>query len=879
VLDGPDYAFGAEAPVGFDVIDTSNLCDHLGSLTLLTATSPLLRDHAAAILYTELLAKNHRNYRQVLDQVLCGHVTTLSTLLGLFPIEYWTNTSPVSIGDERMLDTLMGGQSKNGKFGPERVQMFLRTSWKRALCMSSVVTPLPQSIPIWFDPKQLSRILYGVYVHMFLDEDWAHRMSNISLEAVQSSSLVWYQRSSFASFLRLVKTRVTCDWDAVMESTMDLILNRSNAPMGMNYYQELNVYLHMLGIFSTDVTKNWHKSDENPTIKPFQSPISPVSGKWGDLRDWKAIPPVVCVTLKIPREKLAVFTNMSLSELGTPVVHCILQGAARLGMNGWQNIFPACQLSFGKISTRGQPYNDSYEISVQEDDAGWSGTSPLVASFFTTTFPLLQKPRDILVSFGVHNSPATVAVFLSKLGLALKVYETTLDSSDAIYVTRFAPNQKGVPIVTGFTRRAATSGIETGAESSLIAAVDPMAGNLTTLTGRLDITSSDLKLALTSGCEVKKSTVSPCEVAISLGQNSPLGLCFPAFIKEASQKLRIARKSSYIEVVVHVAKCSGWMNYPHCMFPIYSQSGKLVNLNMSYLDLQKCPVIQIMHHDRLGWLTPHLALAMSARERALREKEDLPRSASEQLRLDFKESIFSILIQFAGLQGTKSQLFYLNDAANGGVHVIILASALRLDLANRAVILDCAVLPLDDALMPKIMNSLAELQEFGGIVVKVDDAELRLWRHALPTYVERCRNWVHRYNCEYRMSGAIPLSTENGKPLLCTCGSGKFPTNLISNVPGWSGLSKYAVRAAISPAFWAPFADDMYSPYLVDLGKNNIAGGEKGPTDGRCVSCGKTKQADGRGLLNCARCMKAKYCSRECQRADWKAHKSVCDRI
>ncbi|KAI0528447.1 hypothetical protein GGR58DRAFT_509321 [Xylaria digitata] len=306
-----------------------------------------------------------------------------------------------------------------------------------------------------------------------------------------------------------------------------------------------------------------------------------------------------------------------------------------------------CQLE--DISTLGKPYDDSYEISVQEDDAGWSGTSPLIASFFAPTFPLLQQPRDVLVAFGVHNSPATVASFLLKLGLIMNVYETTLDNSDAVHVTQFAPNQTGFPIVTGFTRTAPASGIETGAESSLIVAVDQKTGAMTSVIGRLDIMSSDLKQALTSGCEVKKSIVSPCEVAISLGRNPPLGLCFPVFVKQSSQKLRIARRSSYVEVVIQVAGCCEWMIYPEYMFPVRSQPGKPVNCNMPYLNLQKHPAIQITQHIRLGWLVPHLSLAMSTRERALREKEDLPRSAVEQVRLDFKESIFSIFVQFAGL--------------------------------------------------------------------------------------------------------------------------------------------------------------------------------------------------------------------------------------
>jgi MYND finger protein len=38
--------------------------------------------------------------------------------------------------------------------------------------------------------------------------------------------------------------------------------------------------------------------------------------------------------------------------------------------------------------------------------------------------------------------------------------------------------------------------------------------------------------------------------------------------------------------------------------------------------------------------------------------------------------------------------------------------------------------------------------------------------------------------------------------------------------------------------------------------------------------CGKTQEAD--GLSKCKTCMKAAYCSRECQKADWPFHKRYC---
>merc|ERR1719201_1656614 len=51
-----------------------------------------------------------------------------------------------------------------------------------------------------------------------------------------------------------------------------------------------------------------------------------------------------------------------------------------------------------------------------------------------------------------------------------------------------------------------------------------------------------------------------------------------------------------------------------------------------------------------------------------------------------------------------------------------------------------------------------------------------------------------------------------------------------------------------------------------------MAGGQ------RCNSCGKEAHAlpDGRRMLCCSRCKSAHYCSQECQRSDWKSHKSDC---
>ncbi|EPY38800.1 MYND finger domain-like protein [Angomonas deanei] len=61
--------------------------------------------------------------------------------------------------------------------------------------------------------------------------------------------------------------------------------------------------------------------------------------------------------------------------------------------------------------------------------------------------------------------------------------------------------------------------------------------------------------------------------------------------------------------------------------------------------------------------------------------------------------------------------------------------------------------------------------------------------------------------------------------------------------------------------------------FMLDMELAQTADGGVGRQ--RCFKCNK-EGAGGKPLMRCSKCKVAKYCSPECQRADWFIHKKVC---
>ena len=233
--------------------------------------------------------------------------------------------------------------------------------------------------------------------------------------------------------------------------------------------------------------------------------------------------------------------------------------------------------------------------------------------------------------------------------------------------------------------------------------------------------------------------------------------------------------------------------------------------------------------------------------------------------LNVKESIEAIILK--GCELGVPRVFGL------GVYALIFLNDLKLDLTSQTVVADACVVPLTTKNAPKIVGAInRKLKET--IVISTSANEARAWKYLLPAFIERCRTWKHRGECEYIKRGIPACSMEDGwdkmiSPL-CRCGLGK-DLGTLASVDDWRAVRSEATRIAISPLF--PLLPLQNSMTEIKREVMKTMGKSFDSDNSCCAQCGGSGQGK---LLHCGRCKRTQYCSRECQKAHWKDHKANC---
>ncbi|CAM1503826.1 Fc.00g014170.m01.CDS01 [Cosmosporella sp. VM-42] len=844
-LDDAVYSKNGSGPTEFDMIDTSNLGDHIGALNLLVAAGPLLKNHPWASLFTEQLVKREDSQTKILGNLLCGDVPTVSLLLGFSPVQFWTNAKCESHVDEVILG-LMAKSTASGE-----TQLHSRLAWKRDDQFSGY--PEGRS-KLHVEAQALARVIFQLYLQMFEREDASKALENMTN---RSSIYPYFHRGSLAALLKMIMNRVQTDWKEMCIALLDMISQDKSLMLATNQMQELCAQLHLQGIDTGQWVLNEIKSI--PELGGFHA--------------WKSIPPVVAVTLVVPRKALArLYEGSFNNRVSSPS----LVGSLRAGpssTNQWHNMFGDVHIVFGDVKKTGSRADDDFMVSIEEDGDGWSGVSPLLASFYVPTASLQVEPKSSLLGISVPPTGQNTPLYGPILGINMTVFEARLDNEPKVYVTKFMPGQTGYPAICGGVKPLEDM-VEKGKEdrtTKLLIEVPAAESTITTVTGHLDIASKKGKDLLKDKAPIEVRQVSPFDMEIVFGKTQLVcPLKFPIPVKSAGIKTRVARTSSYIEVIALVADAGFSEALSTFIFPAtLTKSGVPVALNTPHLNLDNLPILNLEKKDEMRWLVTLASFMFSEREKKLRGETDDKTGISPDPRVNFKESLFTMFMVASGLQAGQTGLFAINHPEKGGIHMLIFISALRIDGDTASVVLDAAVIPFTLSLLEsgKMEDFLLLLRTLECCTLNVDDTELVLWKKILPSLAERCRTWSHRSDCEYKRQKTIPLSLEDGAQVLCSCGNGRLPENFIG-LPQWDKAAPNAVRVAISPTYSVPFVEEV-----VDL--TGLKNQSQVPARERCRNCSKAE--DRVSLMNCGRCRKVKYCSAECQKKDWKKHRGECE--
>ncbi|KAF9782514.1 hypothetical protein BJ322DRAFT_225106 [Thelephora terrestris] len=800
-LDGGDYDDVQNGPpLQFNVVETSSLMDSVSLLNLLVAVVPLISPSPSSAVFTETPASPEVDALKWFTSHFCGDIPTICLIFDLVPTTY---LSRMSTRSDR--GGILASRAQKETVG----RYYERLVWKRPSAADSALIRTPNRPLLSFDINQLAQLLLNVYREMFA-------LDNPKL-ASSVPSLPRYTRESFALFLRILRSVVDVDWQFLMDCFYDVLDADVSLLMGSNYYQDLWCQLHRYQLY---------------TVSIMERPPRPA----GLYTGWKAVPPVVTVFLVVPRSSLKPLENADHVEHMTPILHCDVKSPSV------HNIYPSITAAFGSIRRTykgGNPW-----VFWEEDPLGFSGKSPLVVSF---NAPAWTLDRTLSVALSLRATPYTLP-WTRKLGIGLHLFLTKITDTSNVFIV---PDHPTLPQQRGLL------GVSTS-QQRVEVHLDRGCRKISTLTSRIDLVEAKEKEMLLEGSAVSSSQSSSCAIRVSFGGIQRDAL-FPFPVAGGQSKLRIARKSSYLEVVSLIKGPEDFKALTAVPFPIaVTESGVLSPWSLPRLNIDLLPHLDVEGLPQLHTLFAHLHMESADQERHAENKgrfDDI---------LGVRHTIRSIFASFTGAGGTANYAFGFLRADDRKIDTFIFVTGLRLDLADHSIVADAFVLtPAEDLMLAGGIKALDAIEESPLQKITLVEEELRVWKQLLPALAERCRvGWKHGANCEYLSQGGISPHLGLSLDPLCCCGRGKETEEFLKR-PEWLPFAPFVTRIALSPLFEVPYLDKVLSHVkpVVEEGKR------------RCDVC---KEGGKPKLLTCTRCKRGTYCSAVCQRADWKEHKAKC---
>ena len=537
LLDGGDYVDKGQAnmcpgPKNFNVIDTSNLTDHVGLLNLLISTVPCLQKRPSATLFTESLLNRKAEADQVetFDNLLLADQTTMFLLFGVAPISYLTGVSLQSTA----MDSIRG---MLGMTNQTKGQFQRRAGWK-SLHLGEFSNRRLQ-----MTAKDLANFLFAIYLRMFSVEGVSQ---DLSISKLSKLAVIHYTRSSFAELVLFLSSKIDVNWSVTIDLLFDRIIADHSLLVGTSSIQDLYVQFYLRGLHIAS----------SLTSAPREIPhnLPPLRESGPGILAQHSVGPIVSVNLVVPRKAIDVLTNLDDAIIGTPALRAEISGI------GWQNFFSSIQMSFGRVVACSVA-----SIDFQYDPQGWRGRNNMMVSFLAPAWMLLLGSEDFIkISLDIQSTPGTTPL-VSKFGILLNVFEATLGDRDHVFITAQPPGiilpitpiaSNSVHVQTEGAYKWTTKGVSILGPQILL---HSHYKTVATMKFRLDVEEDSLKAKLafkTTAVEPIQSD--PCSILLKFGGwDQPLVFPFP--VNVASCTVRISRKQSYMEVRGNTYSLSIWI--------------------------------------------------------------------------------------------------------------------------------------------------------------------------------------------------------------------------------------------------------------------------------------------------------------------------------
>ena len=697
--------------------------------------------------------------------------------------------------------------------------IFHRIAWKLSLSGD----PEAEQPMIIFEAKEFAELIFSMYKKMFnydTDEIYDQIVNRRSVTGLIRYRRPQYSRMSFVALLAFLKPRVYVDWKAAMAKfqlmpSLSPFLANGGIDRGFWYLQEMVMYCHLFGIEMEESPLDFEVGDFHPYGIP---PLSSYRHDCGVLK--LANPPkLTCLILTIPRRKLQPFHHLFAAQRGN--LNLVFQ--IKLDMRADQ-IFNASILPmFGKL-TVSEP--DGLTCHIEQDEDGWNGSSDLHICAYVPTYILLaEDPRKVQAVVTVMHDMTTWRIFPD--GQVKSLFAASILDDNFVHLVKSFPGS--IP-----------PNLDTIPAPKLAPAYTHDAFDISypRFEKNMFITRITFRRRQLEDADIKTIRVTPCTVTLSYGGIS-FKCSFPFPVDGGKLKLRIARNSGWIEAVVPLfLNKGGYLANP---FPVFMSDKTIWNWNLPSVHFGMIPKLELEKNIRVVKACTDAML--SARER----------NTSTGLSL-FKSSLSSILGQLGS-----SRIFEISVSAEQRAPLKFFVTGLFYDDTMDTVVIEAHVLVMTPRIIETHGREIDMLCK-NSIKEAVGEEGIKFWRAMLPGMAERCRDWKHKDTCEYMRD--IPDHLEREQSPICSCGMDMLALELLATKMSLQLLS-CLTRVAISPLYAAPYVEETGA----DIGRKS-AGATN--TSESCRICNK------KGSRKCARCMEARYCSKECQVNDWKVHKKTC---